>query len=141
MTNINQKLNLKVYPKTEWRKTEKGKKYMYIYLKNWRLDHPEKLQEQRQKEYQTAWLKYQNLREKIIVMLNGKCIKCGYIGPALQIDHIKNNGSEERKKHGTSLAYLYRILKKIKAGSKDYQLLLCANCNWEKRISKCKKYL
>jgi histidyl-tRNA synthetase len=49
----------------------------------------------------------------------------------LQIDHINGNGCAERKK-SRNLKYYNDILKAIKLGSKDYQLL-CPTCNWMKR--------
>ena len=49
----------------------------------------------------------------------------------LQIDHVNGNGAKERKTINSNNLPLY-ILKAIKSGSKDYQLL-CANCNWIKR--------
>ena len=85
----------------------------------------------------------QELRQKIIDLLGGKCCnpfnrnhgdflsdsKC------LQIDHVNGGGSGKRtRKHrGTDESYYLNILKEIKAGSKDYQLL-CANCNWIKKF-------
>ena len=68
-------------------------------------------------------------RQDIIKLLGGKCIKCGYSGSALQIDHINSDGWKEKRNINS---YVYKIYKKILNGSKDYQLL-CANCNWEKR--------
>lgn len=51
----------------------------------------------------------------------------------LQIDHVHGNGVQERKKRKHSSGYYRGILKEVRAGSKDYQLL-CANCNWIKRV-------
>ena len=51
----------------------------------------------------------------------------------LQVDHVHGNGVQERKKRKHPSGYYRGILKEVKAGSKDYQLL-CANCNWIKRI-------
>ena len=75
------------------------------------------------------------IKKELFHLLGDKCIKCGYIGLALQIDHVNGGGCREireLKKHGQS-HYDY-ILKKIKLGSKDYQCL-CANCNWEKKFN------
>ena len=49
----------------------------------------------------------------------------------LQIDHINGNGCKERKKEGRGATLYRNILKRVKAGSKDYQLL-CVYCNWLK---------
>lgn len=76
----------------------------------------------------------QKIRAEILNLLEDKCanpynlnhgdfisdIRC------LQIDHINGGGTKERTKKGKE--YLRMVLEKIKAGSKDYQLL-CANCN------------
>lgn len=82
------------------------------------------------------------LKQEIIDLLGNECsnpfnlnhgdfltdIRC------LQIDHVKGNGHFEIEKyHGGSRAYYLHILEQIKSGSKDYQLL-CANCNWIKRV-------
>jgi hypothetical protein len=75
------------------------------------------------------------LREQIIQLLGGKCIRCGFLDVrALQIDHVYGNGREHLHQIGSNPWRIYSgILKEIQAGSKDYQLL-CANCNWIKRV-------
>ena len=70
------------------------------------------------------------LKLEVYGMLGGKCCRCGYCGPALQIDHIKGKGKKERRQNGSVL--YNRVKKSLLAGEKNYQLL-CANCNWEKR--------
>lgn len=62
----------------------------------------------------------------------GKCCKrCGFSEPrALQIDHIENNGSKERRDLGGqnfSGWRFYEVLKK--RGWPDGYQTLCANCN------------
>lgn len=89
--------------------------------------------------------KTQQYKEEIHRLLGDKCVKCGYIGLALQIDHVNGGGNKERgyyrgenknpSRTHSSQSYYYRILMKIKAGSKDYQLL-CANCNAEKELKR-----
>lgn len=77
----------------------------------------------------------QNIREKIVKLLGSKCVICGFSDPrALEIDHINNNGNEERKIFST-YGYYKHILDQIKVGSKDYQLL-CSNCNAIKRYER-----
>lgn len=75
------------------------------------------------------------LREEITKLLGGKC-KCGYYGLALEIHHVNGGGTAQRKRQhggvkGGDNQYLRNILKRIKAGSKEFQLL-CANCHKEK---------
>lgn len=83
--------------------------------------------------------RYRIRRREILGLLGNKCVRCGFSDPrALQIDHVNGGGIGERRKFFNSSGrlvyyqYLQYILEKIKAGSKDYQLL-CANCNWIKR--------
>lgn len=52
---------------------------------------------------------------------------------ALQIDHVNGGGRKAAKQFKNRYSYHLSIIKEIRAGSKDYQLL-CANCNW---IKKC----
>jgi hypothetical protein len=82
-----------------------------------------------------------NQRQILLDLLGNHCVICGFNNPlALQIDHVNNNGAEERAKYRTtkngknqcSLKYYRVIREKLKQGSKEYQLL-CANCNAIKR--------
>lgn len=105
---------LKKYMKNYYKDTEKRKKH----IKQVVISH------KKQRKY---------LKERIVQLLGSKCIHCGFSDPrALQIDHVHGNGRKERKNHNL-LCYYRMVLKKVKAGSKDYQLL-CANCNWIKRV-------
>jgi hypothetical protein len=88
------------------------------------------------------WHKEYNARLKKAVfdILGRRCVTCGFNDErALQIDHVKGGGSEERKTKGGR--YIYSIvLKNIADGKKDYQIL-CTNCNWIKRAEngECRK--
>lgn len=76
----------------------------------------------------------EKLRISILKLLGSKCVKCGFDDVrALQIDHTHGGGRKDRKRSGSSRNFYQRVLKEIKIGSKDYQLL-CANCNWIKRL-------
>jgi len=71
------------------------------------------------------------LKNKIIEKLGGKCVKCGFSDSrALQIDHINGYGTKERATMGRR-RYLLTVLTSEEKGK--YQLL-CANCNWIKRF-------
>lgn len=88
-------------------------------------------------------------RMKVVEVLGGRCkgSNCRWRNPdgsvgcsdidLLQIDHVYDDGSFERKKHSSSMGlsptYYNSILKQVLAGSDRYQLL-CANCNWLKRL-------
>lgn len=73
-------------------------------------------------------------REDVIKKLGVRCKKCGFDDiRALQIDHVNNDGFKERgAEKGVGNPYKI-ILGKIGEGSKNYQVL-CANCNWIKRL-------
>lgn len=84
------------------------------------------------KIYQRNYLR--NLRESVVVILGGKCVKCGFDDKrALQIDHINGGGSKERKKMGLNGSFHSHVLKSFIEKENKYQLL-CANCNWIKRF-------
>lgn len=73
------------------------------------------------------------LREAAITYLGGACVHCGIDDyRCLQIDHVKDDGYEDRKRDGST--WYQKMVKRILAGDGDgrYQLL-CANCNWIKR--------
>jgi hypothetical protein len=113
------------------------KEYMRDYIRN--RYHNEPTFRANQKRY------VKDGRRKIVMeifnLLGNKCIN-PYNLPhpdwcndprCLQIDHINGGGCKHLKRLHGDRGKLYReILKEIKVGSKDYQLL-CANCNWLKR--------
>lgn len=80
------------------------------------------------------------LRESIIRKLGGKCSNpaCQWLNAdgsrgctdvrCLQVDHVFNDGSKERKEF-TQIALWNKIL----ADTDGRYQLLCANCNWIKR--------
>ena len=77
---------------------------------------------------------YSRIKTEALAILGNKCVRCGFDDlRALQIDHINEDGGEDRKhKTKKNNAYLYRRI--IKGDAADLQLL-CANCNcikaWE----------
>lgn len=73
----------------------------------------------------------ESLRLKCVEGLGGRCVTCGYDADirALQIDHVKGDGSEHRKKFSGG-AYYLNVLKNLLSGR--FQIL-CANCNMIKR--------
>jgi len=73
------------------------------------------------------------LRRSVLEKLGGKCVRCGFDDErALQIDHINGGGAREFEKLGHGEVY-YRYLLDLPKIEKTYQLL-CANCNWIKRV-------
>jgi hypothetical protein len=74
------------------------------------------------------------LREEICLLLGGKCAICGFDDErALHVEHANGGGSKELRSFSSRYAYFKNIREKIKAGSKEYQLL-CANHNLEKEL-------
>lgn len=74
------------------------------------------------------------LRIQMIEAYGGKCSCCGESEPIfLQLDHINNDGSIERRKYGNHVVE-WQELKKA-GWPKDRHQLLCANCNYGKRMN------
>jgi hypothetical protein len=72
------------------------------------------------------------LRNKVLHELGGECAHCENSDfRVLQIDHINGGGNRERKRIGGY--YLYRKILKDPNRKSKYQVL-CANCNWLKRL-------
>ena len=64
------------------------------------------------------------------------CVKCGFTDiRALQIDHINNNGAQERKALGGQNVSGWRFYEYlIKNGLPEGYQTLCANCNMIKQL-------
>jgi hypothetical protein len=62
------------------------------------------------------------------------CCKCGFSDHrALQLDHIHGAGSEDRRASYRAGTALYRAILRSEKDRSLFQLL-CANCNWIKRV-------
>ncbi len=119
---------------------EKKKSYEREYQREYRKKNTEKVRRydreyrERHKEALNARAKelLQEKKIEVLELLGGAvCVRCGFSDPrALQIDHIGGGGNKEAiaRRHGTSY---YRHIKKV--GGVGYQVL-CANCNWIKRV-------
>jgi len=107
------------------------------YMKRWRNKHKELYTSYLLKNKEAKRRKRLAIRLEIISLLGEKCVKCGYEKNirALQIDHVNNDGYIERRKLKNSDRLYKHILKQVKNGSKNYQVL-CANCNIIKKY-KC----
>lgn len=91
---------------------------------------------------------HRKLREQALQYLGGKCANpvCGWANTdgslgcsdfrCLQIDHVNGDGVKDRRKTGVSSVFLRKVLRDT---SGMYQLL-CANCNWIKRVEN-KEYM
>jgi hypothetical protein len=103
------------------------------YNKSYRAENIEKL-----KPVRNSWQRHSraNLKKEVIFQYGGKCVCCGESEPEfLTIDHIKENGAEERRKNKSAGAGsgFYRWLKGQGWPRDGYQLL-CFNCNCAKRL-------
>lgn len=74
----------------------------------------------------------QKLRRQVIEHLGGCCAKCGYDADirALQIDHVAGDGHIERRNGVVN----NKMLRAALADTNNRYQLLCANCNFIKRI-------
>ncbi len=72
------------------------------------------------------------IRKEIFEHYGNKCSRCGEDDPiVLSIDHVNNDGKEERKKYASTQQIWLKI--KREKFPANYQLL-CRNCNWRKNI-------
>jgi hypothetical protein len=110
--------------------------------KRWRQSHPEAVREQKRRYYarHSARLRLVRLpgnkaraaalRASVVAALGGVCKHCGFNDDSvLQIDHVNGNGRKDRAR----FANREQFLKAVLADPSGYQLL-CANCNWIKRV-------
>lgn len=116
----------------------------------WQKDHPEAVKEIRQKTYQknkektNARSRAYTLKRRIQVLQayggeNPRCkiCECKEI-KLLHLDHIKNDGKQEREKLGLSGAGFYGWLIKNNYPNKKKYQILCKNCNWIKHVNNLK---
>lgn len=67
-----------------------------------------------------------SLRLKVDTILGMVCVKCGFSDKrALEIDHVNDDGAEDRRKGSKNRATLHR---RVIANPVRYQRL-CSNCN------------
>jgi len=87
--------------------------------------HPEKKEKEKNYTYNYRTDK----RKRLIEIMGGKCVICGFNDwRALQIDHINSGGAKERNEV-RSVTRRYKIIENsINKNENKYQLL-CANCN------------
>lgn len=73
-----------------------------------------------------------DLKRQTMEAYGGKCQCCGIKQlQFLTIDHINNNGKEERLKYGSGKQF-YALLKRQGWPNNGYRVL-CMNCNWARR--------
>lgn len=83
-----------------------------------------------QKKYVIAGIKRrrQEGRQAVMEGYGNKCSCCGFDDPrALALDHVNNDGAEERKKWRGRMNFFYAKI--IADGFPPNYQILCANCN------------
>jgi hypothetical protein len=91
----------------------------------------------RAKEKAYLRLYRKKLKDQIHAALGSKCNACGFSDArAMQIDHINGGGRMERARMDTKsyLVHLNRLLVNDPQTFFARYQLLCANCNWIKRL-------
>lgn len=87
----------------------------------------------REKNNERERVRYLALREEIFQQYGAKCACCGESEPLfLELDHVNNDGQEERQGKGRGSRNIYALVKKGGFCKERYQLL-CSNCNQGKR--------
>lgn len=96
------------------------------FQREWRKTHPPSTKQR------MIWKeRYPVLRQRLLQLLGGKCVHCGFSDPrALQVDHLNGGGTKEIRTIGA-----WGVYRRALKHPKEYQLL-CANCNWIKRSEK-----
>ena len=78
-------------------------------------------------------------RDLVLWLLGNKCVICDFEDArALQIDHIAGGGNSDPHRRDRRI-FLGHVLESIERGENKYQLL-CANCNWIKRVEQKECY-
>ena len=128
MTNVDRKhlCDLLYYDRNKERIRKRyNKEKMREYRK--RPDVREKINKRKREYGRKVYLK---LRTQALNIYGSKCVKCGEKDHRfLDFDHINDDGTNQRKKHTTSVLF-YKYL--IKEQPKDIQLL-CIYCNQKKK--------
>jgi hypothetical protein len=87
--------------------------------------HPEKLRASQAKHRD-------KIRLEIFAFFGGECVRCGFSDTrALQLDHVNGDGMRGRNWY---LGKRYKYIKDHPDEARMRLQLLCANCNWIKRV-------
>ena len=94
----------------------------------WNVENREKVNERNR-------INYFKRKEESINRYGGKCAYCGEKELVfLTIDHINNNGGDDRRSWGNKISDIHRMLKNKNYPS-GYQIL-CGNCNFKKEMQR-----
>lgn len=100
----------------------KAREYYSVYGKRHYRENIDIIRARNEKN-RVAW------RHKLIDFFGGKCVKCGYTDErALQVDHVNGGGRKDRDRKTTG------FYKRVMEDKTHKYQLLCANCNWIKRM-------
>ncbi len=103
----------------------KRKEYHKEYSKQWHTENQEKQNNKRKYQY-NEW------KERLYDILGRECVKCGFEDSrALQFDHINGKGGKNHRKYGSGFN---RYFAKRPELALALLQVLCANCNWIKRV-------
>jgi hypothetical protein len=103
---------------------QKNKAAYVAHARNWALNNPTK-----RKEIVRTYRR--KLREAVLEVLGGKCVRCGFSDHrALQVDHVNSDGFSDTRCRKDRYTFYKHIVQEGHASGR-YQLL-CANCNWIK---------
>jgi hypothetical protein len=84
-----------------------------------------------QREKETKLKYHTRLKNRILEMYGMTCSVCGFDDRrALTLDHIKNNGAEERRQYGERGVWF----KALKEYNPDEYRILCMNCQFIQRV-------
>lgn len=92
---------------------------------------PQQMRASQDKKVASGYYRYhlQQWRDKALDKLGRKCATCGFDDVrALHIDHVNDDGYEERK--GTTAVQRYKL---VVADTEGRYQTLCANCNFIKK--------
>ena len=90
----------------------------------------------REKRLVSCQASHRRKRLALIAIMGGKCVQCGFSDVrALQVDHPNGNG----KKHRASFKNLTIFYQYVREHPKEF-VLLCANCNFIKRVEDYKSH-
>ena len=110
----------------------KKRPYLHEYHKKWWAKNKDKALDRK-------FIQRRERRKEIFEFLGNKCTNCLMSDArVLQIDHINGNGSKERIAvgYGNFQTHQWHMFKKNPVDFRTRHQLLCANCNWIKRIEK-----
>lgn len=112
------------YRKWYYKNHEKAKRLKRENMRRYRKEHPER--------YRKASIKAKDkLRQSVFEIYGNVCARCGFDDKrALTLDHINNNGAEERAEIGSRGSYR----RAIETHLPDEYQILCMNCQFIKQI-------